>query len=339
MSGTATFEQHDGRRQWRRLEPGRRHPQRRRDPHADQRHLWQTTSEARSRPTRARPRPVSRTRSSPTASPTGTATASRRTSPTTMERPPPRSRRTSAGNLDQDNSCGLTVGHGDKPGVDPRLASIADNTGPTRTEALVFGSPALGGANGQFCPLTDQRGHDRANPCDIGAFEADITGQEPSATTDAARNVGQDQADLVADVNFGGEAGGVHFLWGTSPDCLGPIRPARPARASSPRIRQVAQTLPSLSPGTTYYFQAVADNASGTATGGLLSFTTAAGAAGHRRRERRTRHRHDRHDPLHDQPTGLSHNLRRESMAPTLATGVRPRPPMLARPPAPSGRA
>ena len=81
------------------------------------------------------------------------------------------------------NSTGLTSDHSleggtdcpftdpsDKHSADPLLGALANNGGPTDTQALGAGSPALGG--GANCPATDQRGVARpANGCDIGAFQ------------------------------------------------------------------------------------------------------------------------------------------------------------------------
>jgi hypothetical protein len=78
---------------------------------------------------------------------------------------------TSAGNnLEDANSCGLT-GPGDLINTNPLLAPLAVNGGPTQTQALQFGSPAIG-AGGVCASTTDQRGAARATPCDIGAFES-----------------------------------------------------------------------------------------------------------------------------------------------------------------------
>jgi CSLREA domain-containing protein len=69
--------------------------------------------------------------------------------------------------------------------VDPELASLASNGGPTQTHALLAGSPAREAAY-QFpppaadaCELRDQRGVPRpqgAGRCDMGAFEAGNAG-------------------------------------------------------------------------------------------------------------------------------------------------------------------
>jgi hypothetical protein len=74
----------------------------------------------------------------------------------------------SGANLDSDRSCpGFTV---HQP---PLLGPLADNGGPTRTQAVLPGSPALDAGTG--CLAQDQRGEPRArsaaDPCDLGAFE------------------------------------------------------------------------------------------------------------------------------------------------------------------------
>lgn len=65
----------------------------------------------------------------------------------------------------------LTAGHHDLTGVlDPKLGQLANYGGPTLTQALLAGSPALGKSNS--CGESDQRGQERpASGCDIGAFQ------------------------------------------------------------------------------------------------------------------------------------------------------------------------
>ena len=82
-------------------------------------------------------------------------------------------------NLDSGNTCGL-AGPGDLVDMDPQLGPLQDNGGPTPTQALLPGSPAID-AGGDDCPppATDQRGFPRPEDgngdgmatCDIGAFE------------------------------------------------------------------------------------------------------------------------------------------------------------------------
>jgi CSLREA domain-containing protein len=83
-------------------------------------------------------------------------------------------------NLSDDASC-LFIGGGDQEDVEPLLGPLADNGGPTRTHALMKGSPAIDGGDNIGCPPTDQRGVARPQGarCDIGAYEA---GAVPVAT-------------------------------------------------------------------------------------------------------------------------------------------------------------
>lgn len=56
--------------------------------------------------------------------------------------------------------------------IDPKVAPLADNGGPTKTHALLLDSPAIdaGGTLGAAA-LLDQRGYPKVNRRDIGAFE------------------------------------------------------------------------------------------------------------------------------------------------------------------------
>jgi hypothetical protein len=52
----------------------------------------------------------------------------------------------------------------------PLLGPLQDNGGPTETQALLAGSPAIG-ARVAGCSGVDQRGQPRTRPCDLGAYE------------------------------------------------------------------------------------------------------------------------------------------------------------------------
>jgi hypothetical protein len=54
---------------------------------------------------------------------------------------------------------------------DPKLGSLQDNGGPTKTLALLRGSPAIGRANPKREPAVDQRDRPRFGQPDSGAFE------------------------------------------------------------------------------------------------------------------------------------------------------------------------
>jgi hypothetical protein len=88
-------------------------------------------------------------------------------------------------NFDSDTSCRLAAPT-DRSGADPRLGPLQDNGGPTFTQALLPGSPALDampwGTNGCGTTLySDQRWQARpeagGGACDIGAYERTEAGQ------------------------------------------------------------------------------------------------------------------------------------------------------------------
>jgi CSLREA domain-containing protein len=65
-------------------------------------------------------------------------------------------------------SCN-TVGSGNQLVADTRLGTLANNGGPSDTNALLAGSPGIN--KGASCPTTDQRGVAREGVCDVGAYE------------------------------------------------------------------------------------------------------------------------------------------------------------------------
>ena len=174
-------------------------------------------------------------------------------------------------NVDQTGDCHLD-GSGDQTG-DPGIAPLADNGGPTKTDALLVDSPAIDSGNGDGCPDTDQRGVSRSSECDIGAYAAQFLGG-PSATTSDAQVNGPNDATLSATVDTAGEGGAYAFEWGTTPN-LGNETPLLAAGIASGQTVQA--DLPGLAPAQTYYFSAVAENASGRSQDEqILSFTTSA---------------------------------------------------------------
>jgi hypothetical protein len=91
-------------------------------------------------------------------------------------------------NLDSGTSCGFPTNRSSK---DPLLGPLDDNGGPTKTHALLEGSPAIDKGN-FFGATTDQRGLPRpsnfadivnaADGSDIGAFELQAPPTPPGAT-------------------------------------------------------------------------------------------------------------------------------------------------------------
>lgn len=89
------------------------------------------------------------------------------------------------GNIDGDGTCGLTQ-DSDQPETDPGLLALASNGGPTQTRAITDASPAYEAGEGEVCLPADQRGVDRKDDCDVGAFELVITDDptDPADPTD-----------------------------------------------------------------------------------------------------------------------------------------------------------
>ena len=75
--------------------------------------------------------------------------------------------------LDERVACKFV--ESDQIVASPELGPLADNGGPTQTQALLPGSPAIDSADDSACPATDQRGVSRPQgaSCDVGAYEAE----------------------------------------------------------------------------------------------------------------------------------------------------------------------
>ncbi len=133
--------------------------------------------------------------------------------------------------------CTLSEGPGDIIGIDAKLAeNLADNGGPTRTMALLAGSPAIDAGNPSGC--TDESGSDltydqrySTRPmdgngdgvaiCDIGAFEVQVP--SPTATPSTGTP--------------------------PSPTCTAPVTPATPTSTKTPTATQ-SPTTPTVAPPT-----------------------------------------------------------------------------------------
>jgi uncharacterized repeat protein (TIGR01451 family) len=107
-------------------------------------------------------------------------------------------------NLDNGNTCGFTAS-GDLQNTDALLGSLADNGGPTRTHALLSGSPAIDAGASVSCPATDQRGVTRpqngdgngAALCDMGAYEL-----QPTTTLGLTKSDAPDPVVIGATITY-----------------------------------------------------------------------------------------------------------------------------------------
>ena len=160
------------------------------------------------------------------------------------------------------------------PGVsaNPQLDALADNGGPTRTQAVGPGSPAFDAVPtaGAGCAPTDQRGvtRPRGQGCEIGAYEH----AGPDATTGDATAISGTGATLQGEVNPNGSATSHHFEFGTTTA----YGSATPSQNSGSGIGPVAVSaaVAGLTADRTYHYRLVATNANGTAFGADRTFRT-----------------------------------------------------------------
>ena len=170
-------------------------------------------------------------------------------------------------NLSDGTDCGLAQ-PGDQEGVPALLGPLADNGGPTDTEAVLPGSLALDAGAG--CPATDQRSvsRPRGRACEIGAYEV----APPLATTTAATSVGFSTATLTGVVDPSLRETSSWFEYGRTTE-YGSTTPVRVLGSGNGQV-SVTEPLSGLRQGATYHFRLVAANAEGQTTGTDQSFTT-----------------------------------------------------------------
>jgi hypothetical protein len=158
-----------------------------------------------------------------------------------------------------DTSCGQNLG-------DPLLQPVADNGGPTNSQALGPGSPALNLFTGN-CAAIDQRGVARPqlSGCDAGAYEI----APPTVATGAAT-----ATTIGGSVNPNQRATSYHFDFGAT-DAYGSSTPTENLPAGNSPVG-VSADLSGLAPSTTYHYRLVASNADGLSNGADQTFTTPA---------------------------------------------------------------
>jgi hypothetical protein len=163
-------------------------------------------------------------------------------------------------NLSSDDGSGFLTGPGDLTNTDPLLGPLRDNGGPTRTHALLAGSPALTTGDPNELGNTDQRGVLRSGGVNIGAYQASataflltapdtvqsgvpldvtVTGVDPfgqvalgyTGTVTFSTTDPDPTVVLPADYPFTLHDGGVHTFTDTG---LGEPEPQQPGRAALP---------------------------------------------------------------------------------------------------------
>ena len=98
-------------------------------------------------------------------------------------------------NICPSPTCEITVsGSGNLIGVDPLLGPLANNGGPTQTQALLAASPAINAGSNPLSLTTDQRGGTFARvvgaAADMGAYEFNpVGGTTPVLQSAASRRV------------------------------------------------------------------------------------------------------------------------------------------------------
>ena len=112
----------------------------------------------------------------------------------------------------------------------------------------------------------------------INSFTTSVAAQAPAATTGAASAIASTTATLAGTVNPEGADTHVWFLYGTSSTLSGATQTASQDLGSGTTALAASANLTGLTAGTQYYYQVVAQNATGTTDGAIVSFTTTAAA-------------------------------------------------------------
>jgi hypothetical protein len=178
-----------------------------------------------------------------------------------------------------DGGGDLTFPDATCPGAvgDPELGPLADNGGPTETQALGSGSDALTAisfASG-LCAGADQRGVARppGAACDIGAFQ----NAAAAAVTGGVSEVTPTAATVAGSVTPNGPAATVVFEYGSSTSYGSRSAPRTLGAGVAPVA--VSAGLSGLVPDTTYHYRVVGAGLDGTSAGADATFRTAAAAA------------------------------------------------------------
>lgn len=87
--------------------------------------------------------------------------------------------------IGDDTGCTISSGAGNLLNADPQVGPLQDNGGPTRTHALLVGSPAIDAGTNSGVAATDQRGFPRISNgiTDMGAYEFQVDTAIPTTAS------------------------------------------------------------------------------------------------------------------------------------------------------------
>jgi hypothetical protein len=163
------------------------------------------------------------------------------------------------------------------------LGLLQDNGGPTDTQALSLGSPAVDHANPAGCTdstntllTVDQRGMTRPQgvACDVGAYE--LQPVAPGASAAPATGIATDAAMLNGTVDTHGFQTSWQFLYGPTAAYWS----STPAQNLASGTQRVGAMITGLLPGTTYHFALVASTTGGSTETADQTLTTAPSPGG-----------------------------------------------------------
>jgi hypothetical protein len=169
-------------------------------------------------------------------------------------------------NVDNDGTCG---GSGTAT-----LGPLADNGGPTMTQALAPGSFGRDGTgvSDPICMPSDQRGIARpqGDQCDFGAYEV----APPVAVTGSASEISGAGATVAGSVNPNYRVTSYKFEYGTTASYGSST--ATQSAGSGNTAAPASVSLTGLMPSTTYHYRLVASSPDGSTNGSDQTFTTSA---------------------------------------------------------------
>ncbi len=165
-------------------------------------------------------------------------------------------------NIDSGTTLGLSQS-GDRSNTDPRLATLQNNGGLTKTHALLIGSAAINTGAISGAPALDQRGISRDATPDIGAFELVGANGSPFMTSAANSTVAENQLVVLAltatdpdsdpvSISISGGADAARFLINPSNQLVFIVAPdfELPADANGDNIYEVRITVSDGNGGT-----------------------------------------------------------------------------------------